>query len=146
MRRLRSAVQRGRDHNEAMPWTLLIRLLSGLLFWRLAARRRAGTGGATASGAPRAARTPVAERVRDAREAASLLSRLTIVAGFALATALCLAGGTSSVVLSPRWLGGVLLAAALFFGVLTFREARLARALVNTRRLRRRDRRLRGEL
>jgi hypothetical protein len=130
-----------------MPWTLLIRLLSGVLFWRLAAsRRRARTAGSPGAPGSQGTRTAVAQRVREAREAASLLSRLAIVTGFALATALCLAGGTSSVVLSPRWLGGVLLAAALFFGVLTFREARLARALVTTRRLRRRDRRLRGEL
>jgi hypothetical protein len=130
-----------------MPWSLLVRLLSGLLFWRLAtARRRARTGGATSGPVGTSSRTPMAQRVREAREAASLLSRLAVVTGFAVATALCLAGGTSSVVLSPRWLGGVLLAAAVFFGVLTVREARLARAVVMTRRLRRRDRRLRSEL
>jgi hypothetical protein len=85
-------------------------------------------------------------RIRDARETASLLSRLVVVAGFGLATALCLAGGTSSVVLSPRWLGVVLLVIGAGFAVLTFREARLARAIVRTRRLRRRDQQLRREV
>ena len=126
-----------------MPWALVLRVLSGLLFWRfVAARRRAAAG-------PVGGRRPgpaVAERVRNAREAASLVSRLAVVAGFATATALCLAAGTSSVVLSPRWLGGVLLAGAAVFGVLTIREARLARAIVTLRRLRRRDRRLRSEV
>ncbi len=88
----------------------------------------------------------MAQRVRQARELGSLLSRLLVTAGFGLATALCLAGGTSSALLSPRWLGGVLLAAGVTFAVLTFREARLARAIVTERRLRRRDRRLRAEL
>ncbi len=85
-------------------------------------------------------------RIREAREAASLASRLFVTVGFAVATALCLAGGTSSVVLTPRWLGGVLLAVGLVFAVLTVREARLARPLVKVRRLRRRDRELRGEV
>jgi membrane protein implicated in regulation of membrane protease activity len=100
--------------------------------------------GRTAAG--RANSAAMRRRVREARETASLFSRLLVVIGFALATALCIAGGTSSVVLSPRWLGGVLLAFGAGFAVLTFREARLARALVNTRRLRRRDRQLRGEV
>jgi hypothetical protein len=128
-----------------MPWSLLVRLLSGLLFWRLAgARRRAAARRAFGSAA---ARTPaVARRIRDAQETASLFSRLVVVTGFGIATALCLAGGTSSVVLSPRWLGGVLLALGLGFAVLTMREAKMARMLVNTRRLRRRDQRLRKEL
>jgi hypothetical protein len=134
------------DHNdEAMPWSIIVRLLSGLLFWRLMGnRRRTATRRAVGS---TAARNPaLARRVRDAREAASLLSRLAVATGFGIATALCLAGGTSSVVLSPRWLGGVLLALGAFFAVLTYREARSARRLVATRRLRRRDQRLREEL
>ncbi len=127
-----------------MPWALLLRLLSGVLVWRLAsARSRAAAGGAPGGGA---LQIPMAARVRDAREVASLVSRLAVVAGFGLATGLCFTAGTSSVVLSPRWLGAVLLAAAVVFAVLTVREARVARALVTTRRLRRRDRRLRQEL
>ncbi len=95
---------------------------------------------------PPAARNPeVARRVRDAREAATLSSRLAVTAGFGVATALCVAAGTTTAVLSPRWLGGVLLAVGVVFAVLTLREARLARRLVATRRLRRRDQRLRSE-
>ena len=128
-----------------MPWTLLLRLVSAVFFWRiLGARRRAATG--RAFGAAAASSPALGRRLRDAREAASLLSRLLIVIGFGMATALCIAGGTSSVILSPRWLGGVLLAFGAGFAVLTIREARLARALVNARRLRRRDQRLRSEL
>ncbi|HEY8674396.1 MAG TPA: hypothetical protein VIO13_00300 [Candidatus Dormibacteraeota bacterium] len=132
-----------------MPWSLLIRLLSGVLFWRLAgARRRAAAGQAAGRAAGRAAASSPAlrRRLREARETASLLSRLAVTFGFGLATSLCLAGGTSSVLLSPRWLGGVLLAVGAGFAVLTFREARLARAIVRTRRLRRRDQQLRNEL
>jgi hypothetical protein len=132
-----------------MPWSLLIRLLSGLLFWRLAgARRRAAAGQFAGRTAGRAAASSPAlrRRIRDARETASLLSRVAVTTGFGLATALCLAGGTSSVVLSPRWLGGMLLAIGVGFAALTIREARLARVMVNTRRLRRRDQRLRSEM
>ena len=128
-----------------MPWTLLLRLVSAVFFWRiLGARRRAATG--RAFGTAAASSPALRRRVRDAREAASLLSRLLIVMGFGMATALCIAGGTSSVILSPRWRGGVLLAFGAGFAVLTIREARLARVLVNARRLRRRDQRLRSEL
>jgi hypothetical protein len=132
-----------------MPWTLLIRILTGVFFWRLAgARRRAAAAQAAGRTAGRAAATSPAmrRRIREVRETASLASRLFITFGFGIATALCLAGGTSSVVLSPRWLGAVLLAAGVFFAVLTFREATLARRLVKVRRLRRRDRALLDEV
>lgn len=127
-----------------MPWQLLFRILSGVFFWRLAsARRRAATGSTAARGASGAT---MQRRIRDIRETATLASRLVIIVGFAAATALCLAGGTSSVVLSPRWLGGVLLGVGAFFAVLTLREARLARRLVAVRRMRRRDQHLRSEV
>ncbi|MEO8897686.1 MAG: hypothetical protein ABI352_00525 [Candidatus Dormibacter sp.] len=132
-----------------MPWTLLIRILTGVVFWRLAgARRRAAAAHAAGRTAGRAAASSPAmrRRVREARETASLASRLFITVGFGMATALCLAGGTSSVVLSPRWIGAVLLAVGLFFAVLTVREASLARRLVRVRRLRRRDRHLVDEV
>ena len=128
-----------------MPWSLLIRLLSGFIFWRVLGNRRR-TAAQRAFGSATARNPAVARRVRDARDAASLLSRVVVATGFGVATALCLAGGTSSVVLSPRWLGGVLLALGVFFAVLTVREARLARRLVAARRLRRRDQRLRSEI
>ncbi len=134
------------DHNDGvMPWSILIRLLSSLLFWRLMGnRRRNAAKGAFGSTVRR--NPALAQRVRHAREAASLLSRVAVTMGFGIATSLCLAGGTSSVVLGPRWLGGLLLAFGVFFAVLTVREARLARRLVAMRRLRRRDQRLRGEV
>jgi hypothetical protein len=127
-----------------MPWSLLIRLLSGFLFWRLLGNRRRSAA-QRAFGTATGRNPDVARRVREAREAASLLSRLVVTAGFGVATALCIAGGTTTAVLSPRWLGGVLLAVGAFFGVLTVREALVARRLVTMRRLRRRDQRLRSE-
>jgi hypothetical protein len=132
-----------------MPWTLLIRILTGVFFWKLVgARRRAAAAQAAGRTAGRAAASSPAmrRRIREARETASLASRLLITFGFGIATALCLAGGTSSVVLSPRWIGAVLLAVGLFFAVLTIREAGLARRLVRVRRLRRRDRQLLDEV
>jgi uncharacterized membrane protein YbhN (UPF0104 family) len=132
-----------------MPWTLLIRILTGVFFWRLAgARRRAAAAQMASRTAGRAAASSPAmrRRIREARETASLASRLLVTVGFGIATALCLAGGTSSVVLSPRWIGAVLLVVGVFFAVLTIREALLARRLVRVRRLRRRDRDLRTEV
>ena len=128
-----------------MPWTLLIRLLSGFLFWRLLGNRRR-TAAQRAFGSATKRNPAVAQRLRDAREAASLLSRLAVTVGFGVATTLCVAGGTTSAVLSPRWLGGVLLGIGAVFAVLTVREAMAARRLVTVRRLRRRDQRLRSEL
>ena len=128
-----------------MPWSLLIRLLSGFVFWRLLGNRRR-TAAQRAFGSATARNPDIARRVRDARDAASLLSRVVVASTFGIATMLCIAGGTSSAVLSPRWLGGVLLAMGVLFGVLTIREARLARRLVAARRLRRRDQRLRSEI
>ncbi len=128
-----------------MPWSFLIRLLSGFLFWRLLGNRRR-TAAQRAFGSATGRNPAVAQRVRNAREAASLLSRLAVTVGFGVATSLCIAGGATSAVLSPRWLGGVLLALGVFFAVLTIREALLARRLVNVRRLRRRDQRLRSEV
>jgi hypothetical protein len=134
------------DHNnDLMPWSLLIRFLSGFIFWRLLGNRRRSAARRAYGSA--AARNPaIAQRIRDARDAASLLTRLAVATGFGVATALCLAGGTSSVVLSPRWLGAVLLALGAGFGYLTVREALLARRLVATRKLRRRDQKLRSEI
>ncbi len=127
-----------------MPWAFLIRLLSGFLFWRLLGNRRRSAA-QRAFGAATGRNPDVARRVREAREAASLLSRLALTAGFGLAASLAIAAGTTTVVLSPRWLGGVLLAVGAFFVVLMVREAISARRLVTVRRLRRRDARLKSE-
>jgi Zn-dependent membrane protease YugP len=129
-----------------MPWTLLLRLVTGLFFWRLMGARRRQAAMRAGSRAAAAARPEWGRRVRDARDAASLVSRVVVTTGFGLATALCLAGGTSSTALGPRWLGITLLAIALVFGVLTVREALVARAMVRARRLRQRDQRVRTEV
>ncbi|MHB8717965.1 MAG: hypothetical protein ACYDAC_03610 [Candidatus Dormibacteria bacterium] len=128
-----------------MPWGLLTRLASMLVVARVvrSRRQRRGVGkGArfAASGAP------VQRAWRNAQEAAGLAWRLVVTALFAVAASLCLAAGTSSVVLSPAWLGIVLLVFAAGFAVLALREALGARAVVRRRRLRRRDARVRGEL
>ena len=113
---------------------------------RLVSSRRRQTAAARA-GARVYGSSPAMQRtVRSARETAGLLWRLVVAAVFGVATSLCIAAGTSSAVLSPKWLGGVLLGVGVVFAVLTVREALLARSLVSRRRLRRRDARLRGEV
>lgn len=129
-----------------MPWTLLFRLASGLLVWRLMGARRRQAAVQVGGRAAAAARPEWGRRARDAREAATLLSRLVVTAGFGLATSLCIAAGTTTSALGPRWLGGVLLAVGLGFALLTMREALVARTMVRERRLRRRDQRVRTEV
>lgn len=131
--------------NQGMPWGFLARLLTAFLLHRLrGARGRHAVGPAFRAAA---AGSPVLQqRLRNARELAALLWRLILTVGFGVATGLLVAAGTSTTVLSPRWLGIVLLIVAVPFAVLTIREARGARALVQVRRLRRRDQRVRAEL
>src|ERR1035437_5244637 len=62
------------DHNEGMPWTLLLRLVSADFFWRiLGARRRAATG--RAFGAAAASSPALGRRLPAARAAGPPLSR-----------------------------------------------------------------------
>lgn len=84
--------------------------------------------------------------VRNARESASLAWHLVVAVVFAIAMSLCIAAGLSSAVLSPKWLGGILLGIGVVFAIFAVHEALLARTLVSQRRLRRRDARLRGEV
>lgn len=128
-----------------MPWGLLARLASMLVIARLASSRRRQTAAARAGGRVYASSPAVRRTVRNARETAGLLWRLVVALVFGIATSLCIAAGTSSAVLSPKWLGAVLLAVGVVFAVLTIREALTARTLVTQRRLRRRDARVRGD-
>lgn len=126
-----------------MPWTLLMRLLTGVFLTRLARSQRRG-------GAAAAFRMPsgptMRARARDVRDTASLATRVVTALVFGVATVVVATAGTSTAVLSPRWLGAALLVVAAIFAALTIREARAARALVRSRRLRRRDRQLRREV
>ena len=135
-----------------MPWVLvvrwLVRLAVGLAFWRVATQRRAATANA---GAP-LRRPPVPPRIDPraaaaaVREGASLGWRVLSAAVFLVAAVVLLTAGITTTVLSPRWLGGLLLALALAALCVSAVEVRAALMLLAARRRRRHDRDLRGSL
>ena len=69
--------------------------------------------------------------------------RALLTATFLAVTAVLLVSGLTIVVLGPRWLGAILLAAALASGWATWFEGRVLIVAVRMRNRRRRDERLR---
>jgi hypothetical protein len=132
-----------------MPWAILIRLVArlaaGLFLWRLATRRRRAY--AASQGAPGA--TPPARHI-DPR-AAMMAVRTSVSLGWrALITGVCVAAaavlgvaGVTIVVLTPRWLGAILLAGGVAAAVAAWFEGRLLFVSIRERSRRRRDERLR---
>lgn len=114
-----------------MPWANLFRLFATFALVRWIRNRQRG-GGPTAH-PPR----NLGAQIAAVREGASLLTQAVVTAGLLLAAALLATAGTSSAVLSPRWLGGVLLGLALVFAILGLLEARRLRRAVLVRRHRR---------
>jgi hypothetical protein len=136
-----------------MPWVLvlrwLVRLAVGLAFWRVTTRRRAGGYTATTPPLQRDAPRPrVDARAAAAaiREGASLGWRTVSFAGFLIAGAVLVTAGLTTTILSPRWLGGVLLGLALIALVAAGLEARALFRLLSRRRRRRHDQDLRRQL
>src|ERR1700694_5858881 len=136
-----------------MPWVLvlrwLVRLAVGLAFWRVTARRRGGGYRATTPPLQRGAQRPhIDARAAAAaiREGASLGWRAVAFAGFLIAGAVLVTAGLTTTILSPRWLGGVLLGLALLALVAAGLEARALIRLRSRRRRRRREQDLRRQL
>jgi uncharacterized membrane protein len=136
-----------------MPWVLvlrwLVRLAVGLAFWRVTTRRRAGGYTTPTPPVQRGAQRPrVNARAAAAaiREGASFGWRTVSFAGFLIAGAVLVTAGLTTTILSPRWLGGVLLGLALIALVAAGFEARALVRLLRRRRRRRHDQDLRGQL
>lgn len=138
-----------------MPWAMVVRaiarLAASLLFWRLATARRAQRGTA---GGPLGTRTGTAPLGRiDAvgaaarlRDAASLGWRAVSAAVLLTASALLLTGGVTLTVLSPRWLGIVLLVLAAAALTAATIDVLAVRRLLLLRRRRRQAEVLRREV
>ncbi|MBV9101620.1 MAG: hypothetical protein JOZ46_02285 [Candidatus Dormibacteraeota bacterium] len=135
-----------------MPWVLLVRwvvrLALALAFWRVGTARRA----AGVPGAPPLRRPPGAPRIDPraaaaaVREGASLGWRTLSAAAFLAAAIVLLTAGVTTTVLSPRWLGGLLLGLAVASVGVSALELRSAVLLLAARRRRRHDRELRSSL
>jgi hypothetical protein len=69
--------------------------------------------------------------------------RALLASTFLAATAVLMVSGLTIVVLGPRWLGAILLAAALATGWATWFEGRVLVVAIRMRNRRRRDERLR---
>jgi|GEM_PF-2000651 hypothetical protein len=132
-----------------MPWAILIRLLArlaaGLFFWRLATRRRrAYAGGQGAPGAPPPPRHIDPQAAMMAVRTSVSLSWRALLTGVCAAAAVVLgAAGVTIIVLTPRWLGAILLAVGIAAGAAAWFEGRLLVGALRARRLRLRDERLR---
>jgi hypothetical protein len=131
-----------------MPWAIMIRLLArlaaSLFFWRIAtSRRRAFANGQPVPGAAPKARIDAQAAVMAVRTSILLTWRALLTATFLAVTAVLLVSGLTIVVLGPRWLGAILLAAALASGWATWFEGRVLVVAVRMRNRRRRDERLR---
>src|ERR1017187_7310981 len=131
-----------------MPWAIVIRLLArvrgSLFFWRLAtSRRRAFAGGQPVPGATPKARIDAEAAVMAVRASILLTWRALLTAVFLTATAVLMVAGVTIVILSPRWLGAILLAGAVATGGATWFEGRVLVLAARMRRRPRRDERLR---
>ena len=131
-----------------MPWAIVIRLLArlaaSLFFWRIAtSRRRAYAGGQPLPGAAPKARIDAEAAVLAVRNSILLTWRALLAVTFLAATAVLLIAGVTIVILTPRWLGALLLAAAVATGAATWFEGRVLFVALRMRRLRRRDERVR---
>ncbi|MGA8362208.1 MAG: hypothetical protein WB793_11355 [Candidatus Dormiibacterota bacterium] len=131
-----------------MPWAIVIRLLArlaaSLFFWRIATnRRRAFAGGQPVPGSTPKARLDAQAAVMAVRASILLTWRALLTATFLASTAVLAIAGVTIVILTPRWLGAVLLAAAIGAGALTWFEGRVLVVALRMRNRRRRDERLR---
>jgi hypothetical protein len=132
-----------------MPWAILIRLLArlaaSLFFWRLATRRRqAFPGGTAGPGAPPKPHQIDPQAALDAvRTSVSLTWRALLTAAYLAGAAVLAAAGVTIIVLTPRWLGAILLAAGIASGVAAVLEGRTLFLTLRARSRRRRDERLR---
>jgi hypothetical protein len=132
-----------------MPWAILIRLLArlaaGLIFWRLASgRRRAYAGGQGAPGTTPPPRHIDPQAAMAAMRTSVSMTWRALLAGVCAAAAVVLmAAGVTIIVLTPRWLGAILLAVGIAAGVAAWFEGRLLFVALRARSRRRRDERLR---
>ena len=127
----------------ALVIRLLVRLVAGLFFWRLASnRRRAFAGGQAAPGAaPKPHQIDAQAAMTAVRTSVSLSWRALLAVTCAAAAATLAAAGVTIAVLTPRWLGALLLVAAIVVGAAAWYEGRLLFVALRARsRLRRAER------
>ncbi|MBV8195891.1 MAG: hypothetical protein JOY80_10230 [Candidatus Dormibacteraeota bacterium] len=139
-----------------MPWSVVVRMIArlaaGLFMWRAATARRGSYG---TPGSPPVQSAPPHQRpvrlggeslVLRVREGASLGWRALAATVFVSATALLLTGGITLTVLTPRWLGILLLVLASITAAAAIGEVVAARRLLAVRRKRRHAADLRREV
>jgi hypothetical protein len=132
-----------------MPWAIAIRLIArlaaSLLFWRISTnRRRAFANGRGAPGpAPKRRQIDAQAAVMAVRDSVLLTWRALVTGTLLAVTAVAALAGVTILILTPRWLGALLVVAAIAAGVATWFEGRVLFIAVKMRSRRRRDERLR---
>ncbi len=129
-----------------MPWAILIRLLArlaaGLIFWRLVGGRRRAYAGVPGATAPPRHIDPEAAMMA-VRTSVSMTWRALLAGVSAAAAVVLTAAGVTIIVLTPRWLGAILLAVGIAAGAAAWFEGRMLFVALRARSRRRRDERLR---
>jgi len=130
-----------------MPVALIVRLvarlIASLFFWRLASSRRNAFAGAQAApgAAPQLPHIDAQAALLAVRTSVSLTWRALLTCACLAAAVTLAAAGVTITVLSPRWLGALLLVATLAAGAGAWYEGRLLFLSLRARsRLRRADR------
>ena len=131
-----------------MPWAIVIRLLArlaaSLFFWRIAtSRRRAYAGGQAVPGATPKAQLDAQAAVMAVRTSILLTWRALLTVDVPRGDRVLGVAGVTIVVLTPRWLGALLLAGAWRPLAPTWFEGRVLVVAMRMRSRRRRDERLR---
>jgi hypothetical protein len=131
-----------------MPWVLLlrwiVRVAAGLLFWRMATARRRAYAHGTPLQRAAADRSVDGRAIAQAiREGVSIGWHVAAVAVLAVFASVLITAGVATAVLSPRWLGGVLLGLALVAILALGAEARVLWQEIAAHRRRRHDEELR---
>jgi hypothetical protein len=112
----------------SLRWVWLAAILLAPLFRKLARSRQAGRPVVDMEG--------VRSRVASAREPAELAGLVVVVAVLVCCCGALLAAGVTALLLSPQWLGGVLVAVAAVCALAAVPEVRGIRRGLHARRLR----------
>jgi protein-S-isoprenylcysteine O-methyltransferase Ste14 len=131
-----------------MPWVLLLRwilrIAAGLFFWRMVTSRRRAYVNGTPPQRNAAARNVDSRAVAQAiREGVSIGWHVAAVAVLTVFASVLVTAGVATAVLSPRWLGGVLLGLAVVAVLALSAEGRVLGHEIAARRRRRHDEELR---
>jgi hypothetical protein len=121
-----------------MPWTVIARIIFGLVAWRFVRSRQKGE--------PMVNVEQLRGRVGSVREPVSIVAHLITTVVLSAFTGAIVTAGITVATHSPKWLGYGLLGISAIFGIAALQELIKLRREVAARRRRRQTRELTREL